>query len=110
MIFTRKSSLLTPLKLPCGVEIKNRIAKAAMTERLADKNQVPAKDLCNLYGKWSDSGAGLLISGNIMVDRRYKEASGNIVVENESGLDGLLEMTTEGTKNGNQFWGVTRLK
>ena len=28
-----------PFKLPCGAELSNRIAKAAMTERLATSNQ-----------------------------------------------------------------------
>lgn len=104
MIFKRNASLLTSLKLPCGAEIKNRIAKAAMTERMADKNHLPNKDLCNLYGKWSDSGAGLLISGNIMVDKRYKEASGNIVIEDEIGIEIVSEMTKAGTRSGNHFW------
>ncbi len=102
--FQRNSPLLKSYTLPCGSVIPNRIAKAAMTERLAGKSHFSNSDLCNLYGKWSDSGAGLLISGNIMVDKRYKESSGNIVVEDESGIDELKELTSEGTRNGNHFW------
>lgn len=103
-IFQRNSPLLKPYTLPCGSVLPNRIAKAAMTERLAGKSHFSNSDLCNLYGKWSDSGAGLLISGNIMVDKRYKESSGNIVIEDESGLDELEKLTKEGTRNGNHFW------
>ncbi len=102
--FQRNSPLLKPFILPCGSKLNNRIAKAAMTERLAGKNYFSNKNLCNLYGKWSDSGAGLLISGNIMVDKKHKESSGNIVIEDESGLNQLTKLTKEATRNGNHFW------
>lgn len=75
-----------------------------MTERLAGKNHYANAKLSHLYGKWSDTGAGLLITGNVMVDKRFKEASGNIVVEDESGLKAMQEMTKEGTRNGNHLW------
>ena len=100
----RESPLFKPLTLPCGAVIKNRVAKAAMTERLANSKQFATPELVNLYRKWSDSGAGLLISGNILVDKRYKEAAANIVVENEKGLEYLKEMTAAGTHNGNHLW------
>ncbi|MDT0553725.1 NADH:flavin oxidoreductase/NADH oxidase family protein [Urechidicola vernalis] len=102
--FNRYSPLLQPFTLPCGVVIPNRIAKAAMTERLSDKNFYATDTLTNLYKKWANSGTGLLISGNIMVDKRYKESSGNVVVENESGLEQLTKYAKAGTSNGNQFW------
>lgn len=99
-----KSHLTQPLTLPCGVTIKNRIAKAAMTERLANGKQQATNQLVKLYDHWSANGAGLLISGNIQVDRRYKEASGNIVLEEESGLEALSEMIKAGKRNDTQFW------
>ena len=102
--FQRNSPLLKSFTLPCGSQLSNRIAKAAMTERLANKTHFSNSDLCNLYGKWSDSGAGLLISGNIMVDKRHKESSGNIVIEDESGLEELTRLAKEATRNGNHFW------
>lgn len=99
-----KSALLQPLKLPCGVVIKNRIAKAAMTERLADGQQHATEPLEHLYNHWSATGAGLLITGNILVDKRYKEASANIVLEDESGLRPLSKMVAAGTQNDTQLW------
>jgi 2,4-dienoyl-CoA reductase-like NADH-dependent reductase (Old Yellow Enzyme family) len=39
-----------------------------------------------------------------MVDRRYKESSGNIVIEDESGFESLKELTNAGTKHGCHFW------
>ncbi|MCP4977139.1 MAG: NADH:flavin oxidoreductase/NADH oxidase family protein [Maribacter sp.] len=96
--------ILRPLILPCGASIQNRIAKAAMTERLAGRDLKANKWHLNLYKKWADSGAGLLITGNIMVDRRYKESSGNIVIENESGLKELQTLTANGLRKGNHLW------
>lgn len=97
-------NLEQPFKLPCGAVLPNRIAKAAMTERLANKNQFANEKHETLYKHWASTGSGLLISGNIIVDKRYKEASGNIVIENEDGLDALKAMAKAGTSNNNHFW------
>jgi len=99
-----ENPLLQPVTLPCGVTIKNRIAKAAMTERLADGKQHATQPLEHLYSHWASNGAGLLITGNILVDKRYKESSGNIVLEDESGLAALKKMISAGTRNDTQLW------
>lgn len=71
----------TPLTLPSGVEIPNRLVKAAMTERLANPaNEVTERHL-NLYKAWGDGGIGLQITGNVLVDRRNLEAPGNVVID-----------------------------
>lgn len=41
--------LAQPLKLACGISIPNRIAKAGMSEQLADRFGVPTTDLQQLY-------------------------------------------------------------
>ena len=99
-----KPHILQPFTLPCGASLKNRIAKAAMTERLAGGDSKANKWHSKLYRKWSESGAGLLITGNVMIDRRYKESSGNIVIEDESGLKELQSLTANGLKSGNHIW------
>ena len=60
--------LAQPLALPCGARLGNRLAKAAMTEGLASPAGIPTAELNRLYGLWSDGGAGLLLTGNILVD------------------------------------------
>lgn len=71
----------TPLTLPSGVELPNRLAKAAMTERLANpKNEVTDRHL-RLYKAWGDGGIGLQITGNVLIDRRNLEAPGNVVID-----------------------------
>jgi len=97
--------LSTPLTLPCGVILPNRICKSAMTEGVADVHDHATVGLENLYRTWSRGGTGLLISGNVMVDQRYLERPGNVVVEDRSGQDALKKWANAATDNGNQFWG-----
>ena len=72
-----------PLTLPCGAILSNRLCKAAMTEGLAGATGVPGDALNRLYGIWSDGGAGLLLSGNVQIDRDHLERPGNVVVDEE---------------------------
>ena len=70
-----------PLTLPSGVQLPNRLVKAAMTERLANpRNEVTDQHL-TLYRAWAQGGSGLQITGNVLVDRRNLEAPGNIVID-----------------------------
>ena len=75
------SLLAQTLKLPCGAVLPNRIAKAAMTEGLADPQGRPTAELERLYGIWSDGGAGMLLSGNIQIDRDHLERPGNVIID-----------------------------
>lgn len=77
MVATIKSAL----KLPSGVELPNRLVKAAMTERLADVRNGVTDRLINLYRAWADGEIGLQITGNVQVDRRNLEAAGNVVID-----------------------------
>ncbi len=99
--------LAGPVTLPCGAIISNRIAKAAMTEGLASPAGVPTPQLERLYGLWSDGGAGLLLSGNIMIDGAHLERPGNVVIEQEpdAAMHTALTLWAQAaTRNGNHFW------
>lgn len=98
------SAIQQPLVLPCGETIPNRICKAAMTEGIANIHDQPTDKHQVLYQQWSEGGAGLLISGNVMVDRRYLERAGNVVIEQGADLSPIKDWTAAATKNGNQFW------
>jgi 2,4-dienoyl-CoA reductase-like NADH-dependent reductase (Old Yellow Enzyme family) len=101
------SNLEQPLALPCGATLPNRLAKAAMTEGLADPAGVPTRELERLYGLWSDGGAGLLLSGNIMVDADHLERPGNVIVDREPDptmRDALASWAGAATRSGNHFW------
>lgn len=95
------------LALPCGAELPNRLAKAAMTEGMASPLGVPTAELERLYGIWSDGGAGLLLSGNIQVDADHLERPGNVIVDSEPSAEmqaALRSLAKAATRNGNHFW------
>lgn len=73
--------LESKLTLPSGLVLANRIVKAPMTENLADSDNQPTVRHERAYGRWAEGGAGLLVTGNLMVDRRYLERSRNIVAD-----------------------------
>ena len=100
----RPIALATPLALPCGAVLPNRIAKAAMTEGLADADDRATDRHVRLYRRWSEGGAGLLLTGNVMVDRRYLERPGNVVIDGNGGLDPLRAWARAGTAGGNHLW------
>ncbi|MHA5870819.1 2,4-dienoyl-CoA reductase, partial [Pseudomonas aeruginosa] len=80
-------NLFDTLTLPNGSTIPNRLAKAAMEENMADAAQAPSERLMRLYQAWADGGAGLLISGNVMVDSRAMTGPGGVVLENDAQLE-----------------------
>lgn len=72
----------TPLSLPCGAVLKNRLAKAAMSDALADpRTNLPCERHNTVYARWAKGGVGLLITGNVMVDRMALEATRNVALE-----------------------------
>ena len=94
----------SPLALPCGATLPNRIAKAAMTEGLADEDDRATERHVRLYRRWSEGGAGLLLTGNVMVDRRFLERPGNVVIDDNGGHDALRAWAAAGTAGGNHLW------
>ena len=94
----------TPFKLPCGVTINNRLCKAATTERLCGRKGIPSNELVHLYKRWSGTNAGLLITGNFMVDRNHLESAGNVVVDSEVIHPELVELANAGNSLGNHTW------
>lgn len=95
------------LTLPCGVVLENRLCKAAMTEGLAGADGIPGAALNRLYGLWSDGGAGLLLSGNVQIDRDHLERPGNVIVDREpdaATMTALKQWAAAGTRAGNHFW------
>lgn len=99
--------LSEPLKLPCGAVLTNRVAKAAMTEGLADIHGRPTPELEKLYSIWSDGGAGLHLSGNIQIDADHLERPGNVIIDampDDETAAALRRWTAAATRNGNHFW------
>jgi len=92
------------LKLPNGQTVGNRIAKAAMEENLADRDQAPSRELFRLYQAWADGGAGLLLTGNVMIDRRAMTGPGGVVLEDERHLERFRQWAEIARSGGAQVW------
>ncbi|MBV6665313.1 NADH:flavin oxidoreductase/NADH oxidase family protein [Pseudomonas yamanorum] len=92
------------LQLPNGQLINNRIAKAAMEENMADAHQAPSEALMRLYQAWADGEPGLILTGNVMIDRHAMTGPGGVVLEDERHLDKFRQWATIGRAKGAQFW------
>lgn len=92
------------LPLPNGSSLPNRIAKAAMEENMADADHAPSDALIRLYSTWADGGAGLLLTGNVMVDGRAMTGPGGVVLENARHLERFKRWASAGRAHGAQFW------
>ena len=99
-----KSVLENSIQLPNGTIIKNRIFKSAMSEALGTANQNPSQSLVTLYKTWASGGAGLVMTGNVMIDRNALGESNNVAVEDERDLDMLMKWAKAGTENGTHLW------
>ena len=96
-----------PLHLPNGVSLKNRIAKAAMTEGLADARNRATRRHEVIYRRWAEGGAGMLLTGNVMVDRRYLERPGNVAIDGpqtDEQLDALKRWAAAAREGGADIW------
>lgn len=96
--------LSDPLLLPCGVELPNRIGKAALSENIGEKGGRPGDRMKKLYEMWADCGAGLNLSGNVMVHKGYMVEQFNVVLESEEFLEDFKEVAANGQKGGTHFW------
>ena len=92
------------LNLPNGQTIGNRIAKAALEENLADGNQAPGQALFRLYQAWAEGETGLLLTGNVMIDRRAMTGPGGVALEDERDLQRFRQWADIGRAGGAQFW------
>jgi len=95
--------LFEPLELRSGVQLKNRLVKAAMEENMAADRQNPSAQLIELYQRWALGGAGLLISGNVMISRKALTGPGGVVLDAESDLTLFKGWAQAGQQNGTRL-------
>ena len=98
------SALFTPLTLPNGAVLPNRLCKAAMEENLAAPGQVPGTDLFRLYKAWAEGGVGLVLTGNVMVSPAAMTGPGGVVLEAGSDLTPFREWARIATPPGGHLW------
>jgi 2,4-dienoyl-CoA reductase-like NADH-dependent reductase (Old Yellow Enzyme family) len=96
--------LFSPLALRSGGTLRNRIAKAAMEENMAGSAQLPDERLISLYGRWGEGGAGLLITGNVMVHAEALTGPGGVVLEEGAPLEPFARWAEAGRAGGATIW------
>lgn len=80
-----------------------------MTERLATWNKddhtksgIVTPELVSLYRTWGEGDVGVIVTGNILIDRNHIEVPGNIILEDESGgrVEKLAELAAAAQEHG----------
>lgn len=94
----------TAFELPCGAVLRNRLAKAAMSDELGDGCGRPTAAQAVLYGRWADGGAGLSIIGETQISPRYPENCANLVLDPLSSMDRFRALTRAATGDGAHLW------
>ena len=89
----------TPFQFNCGIEVKNRFVKAAMEENMSEPNQLPGTALKNLYASWAKGGVGLIITGNVMVDKLAMTGPGGVVLEKDTQVKAFREWSEIAKQN-----------
>jgi len=96
--------LNSSFQLPCGLSLKNRLVKSAMTERMSNKKLEPTENHHHLYELWAKTGAALLITGNLMVDPVHRESAGNVYAGDENMIPKLQDWATAAKNGDTQVW------
>ncbi len=96
--------LFEPLTLPCGVILKNRIVKSAMSDSLGDGTGHPTPAQINLYRVWANGRLAVAIIGEVQCAPDYAEKPGNLVLNKASELERFEPLASAGRQNGAQLW------
>jgi 2,4-dienoyl-CoA reductase-like NADH-dependent reductase (Old Yellow Enzyme family) len=98
------TELFSELVLRSGSTLRNRIAKAAMEEGMAGSSQLPDARLIPLYRRWGAGGAGLLITGNVMVHAEALTGPGGVVLDDRAPLDPFTRWAEAAKAGGAAVW------
>jgi 2,4-dienoyl-CoA reductase-like NADH-dependent reductase (Old Yellow Enzyme family) len=78
-----------------GKTAKNRFLKASMSEQLSSwdekdltKRGIPSEELINVYRRWGESGYGVILLGNTMIDYDQLETFGNQIIPLDAPFSG----------------------
>ncbi|MEM1428966.1 MAG: oxidoreductase [Pseudomonadota bacterium] len=99
-----REALALPLILPCGVRLKNRLIKAAMSDSLGDGAGNATRPQARLYERWAEGGAALSLIGEVQTSPSHPEKPGNLVLTPDADLEALRELATRGAAHGARLW------
>ena len=101
------SILFSPMRLTNNVVAPNRFLKSAMSEVLATQGEhLPIEGHLRVYRRWAMGGTGILVTGNVMIDRTALGEPGNVVLEDEQHLDRFVSWAkaVHEVSPDTQFW------
>ncbi|KUJ83805.1 2,4-dienoyl-CoA reductase [Microbulbifer flavimaris] len=93
-----------PIRLPNGQQLKNRLVKAAMEENLGAATLAPGGEMLRLYRQWAEGGVGLIITGNVMVDKLAMTGPGGVALEDDTDLAPFHHWALEAKHNNTRVW------
>lgn len=96
--------LFQPLELPCGVILRNRIAKSAMSDSLGDGAGNPTDAQIRLYRRWAEGGLALSIIGEVQGNPGFAEKPGNLVLNADADFGRFERLAEGGGANDSQLW------
>jgi 2,4-dienoyl-CoA reductase-like NADH-dependent reductase (Old Yellow Enzyme family) len=96
--------IATPIVIASNCTAKNRLFKSAMSEQLADRDNAPTEKLIHLYQAWASGGTGLLVTGNVMIDRTALGEPLNVALDERSDLSLFKRWAQAGTDHDTQLW------
>lgn len=96
--------LFKALQLPCGVVLKNRIVKSAMSDSLGDGTGHPTPEQIRLYQRWAEGGVAASIIGEVQGTPNFAEKPGNLVLNAATNPTQFEELARQGGENDAQLW------
>ncbi|KAF8637868.1 hypothetical protein AX17_002494 [Amanita inopinata Kibby_2008] len=74
-------TVLSPVTLPCGRTLANRLVKVALYEHLTLLlGGPPNQHHINLYERWGRSGWGMILTGNVQVAKTHLSLGRDVIV------------------------------
>ncbi|CUH84426.1 NADH:flavin oxidoreductase/NADH oxidase family protein [Thalassovita mediterranea] len=98
------AALQDNLILRSGTVLRNRICKASMNEALATPDGKVQPEHVALYDVWANSGASLLITGNMMVDGAHMNEPLVVDALLDANMDLLRKWAATGKRTNTHIW------
>ena len=100
----QERNLFEPLTLPCGIVLKNRIIKSAMSDSLGDGTGHPTIEQMKLYQRWAKGGLAVSIIGEVQCSSGFAEKPGNLVLNENTDIKRFCELAEKGKENKAHIW------
>lgn len=75
-----------------------------MEENMADADHAPSDALLRLYDAWARGGAGLILTGNVMIDAQAMTGPNGVVLQDDAHLERFRRWADTARAQGAQIW------